>query len=135
MSSLLSKQINRYLNRLDTLVRGYKKADVERLLEDTVFPKDSDLSSGRRAGLESAKSSLMSSHLIPNNPEIPFRVSQPKPDQFYAYSAEIVLTTTRNHPVVTDSNLLFPVTINILCQINRRLREVAWRNPLLKQNI
>jgi hypothetical protein len=54
-----------------------------------VFPKDYDATYGCRAGLESSKSSLMSSHLIPNNPESQFRVSGPKPDLLYGYSGAL----------------------------------------------
>lgn len=86
---LSSEQIDGYLDRLDTLGRGCKEADVEEFLNDTVFPKDHDVTYGRRAGLESAKSALMSSHLIPNNPESQFRVSGPKPDLLYGYSGSL----------------------------------------------
>lgn len=84
-----SQQIDGYLDELGTLAEGCTEADVEGFLEDTVFPKPSDLTYGRSAGLGSAKSSLMSSHLIPNNPESPFRVSGPKPDLLYGYSGAL----------------------------------------------
>ncbi|TPX14894.1 uncharacterized protein E0L32_005003 [Thyridium curvatum] len=81
-----SEQIDGYLDGLDSLARGCTEADVEGFLEDTVFPKVWDRTYGSSAGLGIAKSSLMSSHLIPNNPESPFRVSGPKPDLLYGYS-------------------------------------------------
>ncbi|KAK0655345.1 hypothetical protein B0T16DRAFT_451044 [Cercophora newfieldiana] len=84
-----SEQIRGYLHGLEILDRGCTEANVESFLEDTVFPKDYDATYGRRAGLESAKSSLMSSHLIPNNPESQFRVSGPKPDLLYGYSSDL----------------------------------------------
>jgi hypothetical protein len=84
-----SQQVNGYLDGLDILARGCTEADVERFLEDAVFPKSLDPTYGRRAGLESAGSSLMSSHLVPNNPESQFRISQPKPDLLYGYSGDL----------------------------------------------
>lgn len=86
---LSSEQIDGYLDRLDTLAEGCTEADMEGFLEDSVFPKDYDAAYGRRAGLESAKSSLMSSHLTPNNPESQFRVPGPKPDLLYGYSGAL----------------------------------------------
>ncbi|KAK0613145.1 hypothetical protein B0T17DRAFT_511485 [Bombardia bombarda] len=84
-----SEQINGYLDRMEDLQRGCTEADVEEFFTDTVFPKNSDRTYGRPAGLESAKSSLISSHLIPNNPESQFRVSEPKPDLLYGYSGAL----------------------------------------------
>jgi len=84
-----SDQIDGYLDELGKLAEGCAEADVEGFLEDTVFPKPSDLTYGRSAGLGSAKSSLMSSYLIPNNPESQFRVSGPKPDLLYGYSGAL----------------------------------------------
>jgi hypothetical protein len=84
----LSEQIDGYLDRLETLQRGCTEADVEELFKDTVFPKNSDPTYGHLTGLESSRSSLMASHLVPNNPESPFRVSQPKPDLLYGYSGD-----------------------------------------------
>ncbi|KAK3323912.1 hypothetical protein B0T19DRAFT_216741 [Cercophora scortea] len=84
-----SEQINGYLDRMEDLQRGCTEVDVEEFLTDTVFPKNSDQTYGRPAGLESAKSSLMSSHLIPNNPESQFRVSRPKPYLLYGYSGAL----------------------------------------------
>lgn len=84
-----SEQINGYLDRMEDLQRGCTEADVEEFFTDTVFPKNSDRSYGRPVGLESSKSSLMSSHLIPNNPESPFRVLGPKPDLLYGYSGAL----------------------------------------------
>ncbi|RMZ82764.1 hypothetical protein DV738_g1667, partial [Chaetothyriales sp. CBS 135597] len=84
-----SEQIDGYLDELGTLAEGCTEADVEGFLEDTVFPKHSDRAYGRSSGLGSAKSALMSSHLIPNNPESPFRVSGPKPDLLYGYSGAL----------------------------------------------
>ena len=84
-----SEQINGYLDRMEDLQRGCTEAHVEEFFTDTVFPKNSDPTYGRSAGLESAKSSLMSSHLIPNNPESQFRVSGPKPDLLYGYSGAL----------------------------------------------
>lgn len=49
------------------------KIDVEGLLVDAVFPKPLGPIYGRPAGLEGAKSSLMSPHLIPKNPDSQFR--------------------------------------------------------------
>ena len=86
---LSAEQIDAYLDGLGTLAEGCTEVDVERFFEDTVFPKSSDVTYGRPAGLESATSSLMSSHLIPNNPESPFRVSGPKPDLLYGYSGAL----------------------------------------------
>ncbi|CAJ2510568.1 Uu.00g095370.m01.CDS01 [Anthostomella pinea] len=84
-----SEQISGYLDRMEDLQRGCTEADVEEFFTDTVFPKNWDLAYGRSAGLESAKSSLMSSHLIPNNPESQFKVSGPKPDLLYGYSGAL----------------------------------------------
>jgi hypothetical protein len=84
-----SEQMAGYSASLDRLARGCTEADVEGFLEDAIFPKDSDLTYGYPAGLESAKSSLMSSHLIPNNPNSPFRISGPKPDLLYGYSGAL----------------------------------------------
>ncbi|KAH8889896.1 hypothetical protein GQ53DRAFT_766357 [Thozetella sp. PMI_491] len=84
-----SEQIDGYLDELGNLAEGCTEADVEGFLEDSVFPKPSDATYGRSAGLGSAKSSLMSSHLIPNNPESQFRVSGPKPDLLYGYSGAL----------------------------------------------
>ncbi|KAK3379027.1 hypothetical protein B0T24DRAFT_144293 [Lasiosphaeria ovina] len=84
-----SEQINGYLDRMEDLQRGCTEADVEEFFTDTVFPKNSDRNYGRLAGLESSKSSPMSSHLIPNNPESPFRVSGPKPNLLYGYSGAL----------------------------------------------
>ncbi|KAI1808846.1 hypothetical protein F4811DRAFT_558909 [Daldinia bambusicola] len=84
-----SQQIDGYSHGLEILAEGCNEADVEGLLKDAVFPKPLDFTYGRTAGLESAKSSLMSSHLIPNNPESPFRVSGPKPDLLYGYSGAL----------------------------------------------
>jgi hypothetical protein len=83
------EQIRGYLHELEILAEGCTEADVEGFLEDAVFPKSLDPAYGRLAGLESAKASLVSSHLIPNNPESPFRVSQPKPDLLYGYSGAL----------------------------------------------
>lgn len=83
-----AEQIDGYLHGLETLAKGCTEAQVESFFEDTVFPKPFDHAYGLPAGLAGAKSSLMSSHLIPNNPESPFRVSQPKPDLLYGYSGD-----------------------------------------------
>ena len=61
---------------------------MEEFFIDTVFPKNSDLTYGCGVGLESSKSSLMANHLLPDNPESPFRLSQPKPDLLYGYSGD-----------------------------------------------
>jgi hypothetical protein len=118
-----SEQINGYLDRMEDLQRGCTAADVEKFFTDTMFPKNSDWTYGRPAGLESAKSSLMSSHLIPNNPESPFRGSGPKPDLLYGYSGALrdgaftqpqFLTQTGLHPQnarfaeATTQGLRFP---------------------------
>lgn len=87
--SLPSEAINGYIGRMENLQGGCTEADVEEFLTDTVFPKNSDQNYGRSAGLESAKSALMSSHLIPNNPQSPFRVSGPKPNLLYGYSGAL----------------------------------------------
>lgn len=84
-----SEQIDKYLDELGILAEGCTEADVEEFLRDSVFPKPSDLAYGRSAGLGSSKSTLMSSHLIPNNPESQFRVSSPKPDLLYGYSGAL----------------------------------------------
>jgi hypothetical protein len=68
-------QMRGYFHRLEILAEECTKADIEGFLEDIVFPKSLDSAYRRSAGLESAKSFLMSSHLIPNNPESLFRVS------------------------------------------------------------
>ncbi|KAH8902627.1 hypothetical protein BR93DRAFT_987812 [Coniochaeta sp. PMI_546] len=67
-----SQQIDGYIHGLEILAEGCNEADVDGLLEDAIFPIPLDLTYGRSAGLESAKSSLISSHLIPNNPESQF---------------------------------------------------------------
>ncbi|KAK3936592.1 hypothetical protein QBC46DRAFT_452634 [Diplogelasinospora grovesii] len=46
------EQIDRYLNRLKTLIRGHAKADVEEFLKETVFIKDSDPAYGRPVSLK-----------------------------------------------------------------------------------
>lgn len=84
-----SEQINGYLDRMEDLQRGCTEADVEEFFTDTVFPKNSDRNYGRSAGLETAKSALISSHLIADNPESAFRVSGPKPDLLYGYSGAL----------------------------------------------
>ncbi len=81
-----SEEIDGYLDGLETLAQSCSEADVEEFLKASVFPRDHDATYGRAAGLKSAKSSVMSSHLIPNNPESRFRVTQPKPDLLYGYS-------------------------------------------------
>ena len=102
-----SQEICGYIHGLEILAEGCNEADVEGFLEDTVFPKPLNLTYGRSLGLESAKSSLMSSHLIPNNPDSPFKVSGPKPDLLYGYSGALrdgaftqpqFLTQTGLHP-------------------------------------
>lgn len=119
-----SEQMDGYLDRLDTLARGCDEAQVTKFLDDTVFPDpDVDATYGRLAGLGSAKSSLISSHLLPNNPESPFRVSGPKPDLLYGYSGALkdgaftqpqFLAQTRLHPQnarsaeATTQGLRFP---------------------------
>lgn len=85
---LKSEEINEYTAKLEALQRGCTEADVEGLFTDLVFPKNSDLPHGRWAGLESTKSISMSRHLVPNNFESPFRISQPKPDLLYGYSGD-----------------------------------------------
>ncbi|KAI0403527.1 hypothetical protein F4802DRAFT_292129 [Xylaria palmicola] len=82
------EQVDGYIDRLETLQRGCSEADVEEFFTDTVFPKNSDLTYGRLAGLENSKLSLMANHLVPNNSESPFRISQPKPDLLYGYSGD-----------------------------------------------
>ncbi|KAK3936243.1 hypothetical protein QBC46DRAFT_367034 [Diplogelasinospora grovesii] len=77
-----SEQIDKYLNELGTLAEGCIKADVKGFLEDTVFLKPSDLTYRRSVGLRSVKSSLMSSHLIPNNPESQFKGLHPRNARF-----------------------------------------------------
>lgn len=84
-----AEQMARYSTSLDRLARGCTEADVEKFLEGAVFPNEDDLTYGCSAGLESAKSCLMSSHLIPNNPDSHFRVSGPKPDLLYGYSGAL----------------------------------------------
>ncbi|KAH7175910.1 hypothetical protein EDB81DRAFT_874733 [Dactylonectria macrodidyma] len=82
---LSSEQIDEYLDSLDTLASGCNEAEVEEFFEDTVFPKGYDATYGRQAGLGKAKSSPMSSSLVPNNPTCQFWVSQPKPDLLFGY--------------------------------------------------
>ncbi|KAI1149631.1 hypothetical protein F4825DRAFT_468843 [Nemania diffusa] len=84
---LSREQMAGYSASLDMLERGCSEADVKRFLEDAVFPKASDLAYGPSTCLETARSSLMSSHLTPNKLESPFRVTQPKPDLLYGYSS------------------------------------------------
>jgi hypothetical protein len=78
-----------YLDAQDRLfTMGCTEAQVEEFFQNSVFSPPLDPTYGRRAGLVCAESALMSSHLIPNNPESRFRLSQPKPDRLYGYSSE-----------------------------------------------
>ncbi|KAL1866067.1 hypothetical protein VTK73DRAFT_4918 [Phialemonium thermophilum] len=81
-----SEQMDGYMRELEILAEGCTEADVEGFFEASVFPKTSDRTYGRDAGLELSKSALMSSHLVPDNPESPFKVTRPKPDLLYGYS-------------------------------------------------
>ncbi|KAK0748559.1 hypothetical protein B0T21DRAFT_344204 [Apiosordaria backusii] len=83
-----AEQIDGYLDELSELAEGCTEADVERVFQNAVFPEPLDPAYGRPAGLDRAQSSLMSSHLIPNNLESRSRVSRPKPDLLYGYSSK-----------------------------------------------
>ncbi|KAI0406291.1 hypothetical protein F4802DRAFT_109555 [Xylaria palmicola] len=87
-----SEKLQGYMQELSFLADGCTEADVECFLADAVFPNALDPTYGRSSGLEIAKSALMSSHLIPNNPDTPFRVTQPKPDVLYGYCNNIAFT-------------------------------------------
>jgi len=100
-------EIYTYRLGLERLAEGCTEAAVERFVENSVFPSPSGPAYGWFEGLGSDQSCLMSSHLIPNNPESPFMVSIPKPDLLYGYSPKRVdraftegqiLTLTTLHP-------------------------------------
>ncbi|KFH47454.1 hypothetical protein ACRE_016210 [Hapsidospora chrysogenum ATCC 11550] len=83
-----SDQVDTYRQGVEQLAEGCTEAEVQRFFETLVFPSWSDTSYGRLTGLRSTQSSLMSSHLVPNNPATPFMVSDPKPDLLYGYSSD-----------------------------------------------
>lgn len=83
------EETKEHVAAVNTLAEGCTEAELENFLKHAVFPKTSDRTYGRQAGLFSTESSLMLSHFVPNNPESPFRISQPKPDLLYGYSVHL----------------------------------------------
>ncbi|OTB10515.1 hypothetical protein K445DRAFT_322939 [Daldinia sp. EC12] len=120
---LSSDEWKKIVGRLDTLEDGCTEDDVATFLNDTIFPNPTiDPTYGPSTGLISSSNAPMSLHLVPANPENPYKVTQPKPDKLYGYSGNSnaaftqpqLLAQTMLHPKIshypaaTSQGLRFP---------------------------
>ncbi|KAL1844621.1 hypothetical protein VTK73DRAFT_2153 [Phialemonium thermophilum] len=85
---LSARQMDEYLDGLGALAEGCTEADVEEFFRGLVFPELLDPTYGSLAGLGCADSALLPLHLVPDDPESRFVVSQPRPSLLYGFSKD-----------------------------------------------
>jgi hypothetical protein len=109
---LSSEELDKAMHRVDILARGCDEDDVARFLNKIIFPNpETDTTYGPATGLASNSNTLMARHLVPADPESPFRVTQPKPDRLYGYSgdpAEITIEGAFMQPQLLAQTMLHP---------------------------
>lgn len=75
-------------------------------------------------GLASTSNTLMFKHLLPSNPDIQFKVSQPKPNKLYGYSG-------RTGPAFTPQHILAQALLNRQISPNSGATSSGLRFPFL----
>lgn len=111
------------MHRLNVLANGCDEYGVADFLNHTIFPNPPfDSTYGTATGLMSCSNALISRHLVPANPAIPYKVTQPKPNKLYGYSGTANEAFTEpqllaqmtlhpgilNYPEATSLSLRFP---------------------------
>ncbi|KAH6626649.1 hypothetical protein B0J18DRAFT_425328 [Chaetomium sp. MPI-SDFR-AT-0129] len=129
-------------DRFKKLESDCNEDDVELALRGGVFPHRNDQAYGHRVGLATAGGTTVYPHLVPDDDESPFKITPPKCDLMYGYTATIGNPFTQrqfvaqmpeypdhqDHPVFAaatpDGDLRFPFLV-----VQFKVMPVGARGP------